>query len=160
VSYPLDPEVPGALRAVLEEEPSEADDFTILVLTLGEEWPHLAMVSRGELVCTGDRVLALALWPASTACANLARNSRATLSAVVDTVAYSVRVTARRLSDVTTQAAGSLACFRLEVESVTGDQAPYARLESGVRFRLLDPEPTVDRWREVRRKLRGAVETS
>jgi hypothetical protein len=157
VSYPLDPEVPDALRALLEEEPAETDDFTILVLTLSEEWPHLAMVSRGELVCTGDRILALALWPTSTACANLALSSRATLSAVVDTVAYSLRVTARRVSDIATEVGGTLACFRLEVETVTGDQAPYARLESGVRFRLLDPEPTVDRWREVRQKLRGAV---
>jgi hypothetical protein len=158
VSYPLDPEVPGPLRAVLEEEPSKGDDFTILVLTVVEAWPHLAMVSRGELVCIGDRVLALALWPTSTACTNLTRSSRATLSAVVDVVAYSLRVSARRLSDIATESAGTLACFRLEVESVTGDQAPYARLESGVRFRLLDPEPTVDRWREVRQKLRGAVE--
>jgi hypothetical protein len=160
VSYPLDPEVPGPLRHLLEQEPGAADDFTILVLTTSNGWPHLAMVSRGELVCAGDRLLALALWPTSTACANLARTSRATLSAVVDAVSYSLRVASRRLPDITTAAAGTLACFRLEVEAVTGDQAPYARLESGIRFSLLDPEPVVRRWSQVRQALRRAVAAS
>jgi hypothetical protein len=157
MSYPLDPVVPDPLRRLLDDEPAGEDDFTILVISVRDDWPHLAMVSRGELVCVRDDVLALALWPTSTSCANLTGSPRATLCAVVDAVSYSLRVRCPRLADIRTEAGGTLACFRLEVEGVSGDKAPYARLESGVRFRLIDPEPTVRRWREVRQELRRAV---
>lgn len=157
MSYPLEPVVPQPLRELIEEDPSEADGFTVLLLTVADGWPHLAMVSRGELVSAGERGLALALWPTSTACANLSETGRAALSAIADAVAYSLRVCSERLGDIDTQTGGTLACFRLEVEAVTGDQAPYATLESGVRFRLHEPAATVERWREVRDALRRAV---
>lgn len=156
MSYKLDPVVPGPVRAALEADPSVDDGFTILVLTSTGHWPHLAMVSRGELVCVADRRLRIALWPSSTACANISRGGRATLCAVLDGVAYSLRVNARRLADLSTPLAGTLACFALEVDSVFGDQAPYAVLESGVTFRLLEPEPTGRRWTEVRAELARA----
>lgn len=159
MSHELDPLVPGALRRELERDPAVDDGFTILVLTTAGDWPHLAMVSRGELVCTDERRLLVALWATSTACRNLSAAGQATLSAVVDGVAYSLRVRARRLDDLTTPLAGTLACFALEVDSVFGDEAPYARLESGVRFRLLDAGATVPRWVEVRAELaRRAVD--
>lgn len=157
MSYPLDPVVPEPIRHLLDEEPSQADEFTILVLTVSDGWPHLAMVSRGELVTAGERALALALWPSSTACANVTSSQRATLCAVANEVAYSLRVGAHRLGDIDTEAGGTLACFRLEVEAVTGDQAPYARLESGIRFQLLEPDATLRRWLEVREALRRAA---
>jgi hypothetical protein len=79
------------------------------------------------------------------------------VAAIVDGVSYSLRVSCRQLADIATEAGGTLACFRLEVETVTGDEAPYARLQSGVRFRLLEPESTVRRWREVRHALRRVL---
>lgn len=153
MSYQLDPVVPDDVRRELERNPDAEDGFTILVLSAAGQWPHLAMVSRGELACAGRRSLLLALWPTSTACANISETERATLCAVVDGVAYSLRVRARRLADIGTPLAGSLACFELQVDSVFGDQAPYAVLESGVRFRLLDADATVPRWNEVRAEL-------
>jgi hypothetical protein len=153
MSYQLDPIVPDALRRELEADPSGDDAFTILVLTTAGDWPHLAMVSRGELHCADEHQLLLALWATSTACRNLSATGRATLCAVVDGVAYSLRLGARRVEDIATPRAGTLACFALDVDSVFGDEAPYARLESGVRFRLLDPDDTVARWTEVRAEL-------
>lgn len=153
MSYPLDSCVPPALRSELARDADVEDGFTILVLTVADGWPHQAMVSRGELVCADDHRLLLALWPTSTACKNLSSTERATLCAVVDGVAYSVRVRGRRLDDITTPLAGTLACFALQVDSVSGDEAPYARLEAGVRFRLLDPDETVARWSELRAEL-------
>lgn len=153
MSYRLEPVVPEPVRRALEAEPATDDGFTILVLSSAGAWPHLAMVSRGELICADDRRLLLALWPTSTACSNLSQMGRATLCAVLDGVAYSLRVKCRRLTDIRTPLAGTLACFGLEVDSAFGDQAPYAQLESGVRFRLLDPGATVPRWVEVRAEL-------
>jgi hypothetical protein len=145
--------VPDALRRELDREPLPDDGFTILVLSADGQWPHLAMVSRGEVVCEGEGSLLLALWPTSTSCANLTRAGRVTLCAVIDDVAYSVRGRVWRLEDLETPSAGTLARFRIEVEAVIGDQAPYAVLESGVRFRLRDPQSTLGRWREVRAEL-------
>jgi hypothetical protein len=158
MSYQLDAVVPPAVRRALEAEPATDDGFTILVLSSAAGWPHLAMVSGGELICADDRLLLLALWPTSTACANVSDTRRATLCAVIEGVAYSLRVTGRRLADISTPMAGTLACFGLEVDSVFGDQAPYAELESGVRFRLLDPDTTVARWIETRAALASLVD--
>jgi hypothetical protein len=159
MSYRLDAVVPEAVRHAIDAEPATGDGFTILVLSSAGEWPHLAMISRGELICADDRRLLLALWPASTACANLSHTGRATLCAVVEGVAYSLRVGCRRLADIGTPTAGRLACFELEVDSAFGDEAQYAELESGVRFRLLDPDATVARWLEVRAQLRSILKS-
>jgi hypothetical protein len=155
MSRRLEPVLPPALRRMLAADVSLDDGFTILVLTDGRGWPHLAMISRGELICVGD-ALRLALWPTSNACANLTTRGRATLYAVTDGIGYSVRVATSRMPDLTTPRAGTLACFHVEIESVFGDEAPYAVLESGVRFRLLDREGTVARWREVHAALQAA----
>jgi len=154
MSDPLEAVVPQALRGELDGDPAVDDGFTVLVLSDASGWPHLAMISRGEIVCADDRALRLALWPSSTACANLTAQGRATLCAVVDGVAYSVRVLTRRLEDINTPLAGRLACFQADVEAAAADRAPYAVLESGVRFRLLEPEATLERWRETRGALR------
>jgi hypothetical protein len=153
MSERLEARVPAAVRRELDQDPAVQDGFTILVLSTSDDWPHVAMVSRGELICAHDRLLLMALWPSSTACANLTRAEQATLCAVVDGVAYSLRVRARRQEELNTPLAGTLACFALDVESVFGDKAPYAELEGGVRFRLLDAEATVPRWVEVRAEL-------
>jgi hypothetical protein len=153
MSYDLAALVPVAVRQALAADLSVDDGFTVLVLTRKDEWPHLAMVSRGELVCAAESRLGLALWPTSTACANLSATGRATLCAVLEGVAYSIRVRARRCQDLSTPLAGTLATFALEVAAVSGDEAPYAVLESGVTFRLRDPESTLQRWSEIRAEL-------
>jgi hypothetical protein len=150
MSRMLEPVVPDVLRRKLATDPLAEDGFTILVLSDAAGWPHLAMISAGEIVCAEERELRLALWPSSTACANLVAHGRATLCAVLDGVGYSVRVATRRLGDIRTPLAGTLACFQAHVEAVAADEAPYAVLESGVRFRLVDPSATLERWREVR----------
>jgi hypothetical protein len=146
----LEPVVPDVLRRKLDSDPLAEDGFTVLVLSDAAGWPHLAMISPGEIVCADERMLRLALWPSSTACANLVARGRATLCAVLDGVGYSLRVATRRLEDIRTPLAGTLACFQAQVEAVAADEAPYAVLESGVRFRLVDPPATLERWREVR----------
>ena len=84
--------MPETVRRCLEDEPERHVGLTVLVLSeLEAGWPHLAMVSVGELIVAADGRLALALWPTSTCAANLARTGRATLAMVTDGVAFSLR---------------------------------------------------------------------
>src|ERR1700751_4548701 len=92
MSRELEPVLPDAVRRCLEDEPERQVGLTILVLSqLEAGWPHLAMVSVGELVVAADGRLALALWPTSTCAANLARTGRATLAMVTGGLAFSLR---------------------------------------------------------------------
>jgi hypothetical protein len=153
VSRPLDPVVPAALAEALRAAPVPEGGLTILVLSTSDGWPHMAMISLGEIVVAGDALVRIALWPGSRSTAAIAATGRATLAAVVDGTSYTVRVTTRRIGDVVTPLAGTLACFDAQVASAAADRAPYAVLESGIRFRLTDPAATLARWREVRAAL-------
>lgn len=150
----IEASVPQALRDALAGEPTD-DGFTVLLLTGREDgWPHLSMLSAGEVVVLDEQRLRLAVWPASTAAGRLAADGRATLAAVLAPASYLVRVDARSLGEIATPLAGRLAAFEATVRSASVDEAPYAVIETGVRFRLKDPDATLPRWAEVRRALR------
>jgi len=157
-------ELPAAIVSLLAADPlpdqADADglDLTILVLTTTPDgWPHLAMVSLGEIIAVGPRALRLALWPNSTAARNLWREQRMTLALVHDEAAYSVRCAARRGADLVLPAnGGQLACFGLRVDDVVEDVPPDATLTGGVRFRLHNPDTTMRRWQQTRAALRAA----
>jgi hypothetical protein len=159
VSRPLEAVVPGALRELLESDDlAAAEGFTMLfVTTTADGWPHMAMVSVGEVVpWGGPHSLRLALWPGSTATRNVTPSGRAMLAAVLDGTSYSLRLALERAGEVETPLAGKLARFEARVEGASADQAPYAVLESGVRFRLKEPAETQARWAELRAALRQA----
>jgi hypothetical protein len=156
VSRRLEPLVPPALGELLaSDDLAAAEGFTMLLLTsTSDGWPHMAMVSVGEVVATGDDTLRLALWPGSTATGNLTPSGNALLAAVVENTSYSVRLAVRRAGEVDTPLAGQLARFEARVDAASADEAPYAVLESGVRFRLNDPPSVLARWAELREALR------
>ena len=153
MTRPLDPVVPPVLVEALRGDPVAEGGLTVLVLSTSDGWPHMAMISLGEIVVAGEALLRIALWPGSSSTAALTATGRATLAAVVDGTSYAVRVEVRRVDDVVTPLAGTLACFDAHVASATADRTPYALLESGIRFRLNDPAATLARWREVRAAL-------
>lgn len=157
MSRPLDPRVPAPLRALLDADPADeaVDGFTLLLLTQRPDgWPHLAMLSAGEVACAGEEErLSLAVWPSSGSTENLRARGRATLSAVVDGVSYLLRLELEEAGELSTPLAGTLARFELRVVAASADEAPYARLESGVRFALNDRAATLPRWREVKEAL-------
>jgi hypothetical protein len=157
MSRDLDPVVPPAVVAALEADPIPDDGLTILVLTQRDGWPHVTMISRGEIVTAGPSVLRMALWHHSSIVGTLERDGRASLSLVVDGVAYLLRVTARRNGDLTTELGGTLARFDCAVEGVTADEAPYATIACGVTFRLHDREAVHARWAQVRTALKEAT---
>jgi hypothetical protein len=157
MSRELEPVVPEPVRRSLEDEPERQVGVTILVLSeLEAGWPHLAMVSVGELVVAADGRLALALWPTSTCAANLARTGRATLAMVADGFAFSLRCQVEHDLPITAGEDPAMRGFVLRVTAAIEDAAPYADLLSGVTYRLHDPQATLVRWRRTRAVL-GAV---
>ena len=157
MSRELEPVVPEAVRRCLQDEPERQVALTILVLSeLESGWPHLAMVSVGELIVAADGRLALALWPTSTCAANLARTGRATLAMVTDGLAFSLRCHVGDEFAITAGEDPAMRGFVLRVTAVVEDAAPYADLLGGVTFRLHDAQATLARWRRTRAALAAA----
>jgi hypothetical protein len=158
VSHELDPGVPEPVRRCLQDEPERQVGLTILVLSeLEAGWPHLAMVSVGELVVAADGRLALALWPTSTCAANLARTGRATLAMVADGLAFSLRCHVEDELPITAGEDPAMRGFVLRVIAAIEDAAPYADLISGVTYRLHDAQATLARWRRTRAALTAVL---
>jgi hypothetical protein len=144
------------VRALLDADLSSSGGLTLLLLTVSPDgWPHQAMISCGEIAALSDERIALALWPSSTAARALAHGGRATVTVVLPPTAYALRLDVEPAGELETPLAGRLARFSAAVTAATADEAPYATLESGVRYSLKDPEQVVARWREVREALRA-----
>jgi hypothetical protein len=160
MSSALEPVVPTSLREVLEGDDLGASlGFTFLFLTVGDEgWPHVAMLSAGELVVRGERTLGVALWSASSAARNASRTRQATLHAVADATSFTLSLRLDQLADLAVEGATALSCFGASVERATADRAPYAELETGVRFRLHDETSTLRRWERTRDALGRALD--
>jgi hypothetical protein len=159
MARPLGATLPEPVRTLLNgEQLSAREGLTILVLTTTPEgWPHLAMVSVGELLAlTADR-LRLALWLQSTATANLTRTGRTTLALVHEGAGYYVRCAAQRDEDLPPGRVGRLAHFELQVEEAFEDVAPYAELTSGITFRLKNRSDVLPAWQETIDALRRAT---
>jgi len=123
------------------------DTAAYVVTTTADGWPHAAMVGVGELRVTADGAARVALWERSTTVANLRRDGRALLLVAVDGRAVRARLSLTAAGAVDGGEAGRLALFAGAVTQATVDDAPYAEVVSGLRFRLRDPAPTLTRWR-------------
>jgi hypothetical protein len=133
---------------------ADAEGFTLLLLSVDDAgWPHQAMLSLGEVTVVDPGRLRLALWPGSTCTRNLTARSPATLTCVVGGKSYAIRLAVRRLDDLQVGAGPTLAAFDAQIEGISADEAPYAVLEAGVRFRLNDREAVLARWADTRRAL-------
>ena len=148
-------ELPDPLLDLLSGDDLERKEGeTLLLLTVADEgWPRVALLSVGEVLAISSRELHLALYPASTTTANLTRVGRATIAAFAGGAVYYVELAARRLDDLRGPHA-VLARFTAEVRSVRTDLVGYAELVSWVRFRLVDRDRVLRRWRETVMALR------
>jgi hypothetical protein len=144
-------QLPGVLRDLLDgTEIAGREGLTFLLITSDETgWPHMALLSVGELVCVDGRTLRSGLWLHSSTSKNLSRDGRGLLAIVAEGNGYYVRLRARRGTDLDLGSEGRLAFFVLEVEDVLEDAADYATLTSGVTFRLNHPEQVVPRWQRT-----------
>jgi hypothetical protein len=145
--------IPEPIRTALEGD--GLDGFTVELISLGADgWPHVALLSVGEVLALTGPHLRLALWPSSTTAANVEQTGRATIAAVAAGTAYRLRleVIPRGTLD---GPAGAAAVFDARVVDVREDVAPYAVLESGIRFRPVDPDAVSARWAATRAWLLG-----
>ncbi|MBI3976543.1 MAG: pyridoxamine 5'-phosphate oxidase family protein [Chloroflexi bacterium] len=150
------PALPDSIVEILDGTSLAAKEGeTFLLMTAAETgWPHLALLSVGEIVATSARELRLALWPGTGTTANLTRTGKATLAFVHDGAAYTIRLATRGLGDV---AVGkqTLVCFAAQVVDVVAHVADYADLTGGITFRLKRPDAIVPRWERTIAGLRG-----
>jgi hypothetical protein len=129
----------------LEDKTREA----MMLLSVSEDgWPHAAMVSVGEMVALNQEELRIALWPKTHTVANLKRTKQATLVAVHKGKVHYVRLAIKPLPALK-DAKHNRERFQAKVVSVKEDTAKYAKITSGIRFALYDPESVVRRWTET-----------
>jgi len=147
----LGPALPAALRRLFDGRDLAARiGLTFLLLTTDEQgWPHLALLSVGELVATSEGRLDAALWLNSTSARNLERDGRGLLALVSDGAGYSLRVHAHRQADLDLGDDGRLARFALDIDDVLEDAVAYATLTSGITFTLHQPDQVVARWQRT-----------
>jgi hypothetical protein len=151
MSQPLPPVLPACLARLIDDDELTEDGVAFQLVTVRPDgWPHLSMISVGEIVTTGERGLKLALWPGSNATANASSTGRATLTTVVDGVPYSLRLSLTGPTAITSPTYGRIAAFGARIEEVRADVAPYAEVETGIRFRLRAPAEVLPRWAETR----------
>lgn len=150
--------LPDNVRQLLDgTDLAEREGLTFLLLTNDEDnWPQVAMLSVGELVATDVDAIHAALWLHSGTSKDLTRSGQATLVVVTDGNGYYIRVKARRGTDLNLGAEGRFAYFVLGIEDVQEDSADYARLTSGVTFKLKSPEQVVPRWQQTVDALKAA----
>lgn len=139
------------------DDQADANPTFLLVTTGGDGWPHVAMLSVGEILARDLSHLRAALWLHSTTTRNLERAGQALLVVVASPNAYYVRLAAERGADLDLGADGRLACFALRVEDVLEDAADYAALTSGITFRLNRPDAVVPRWQHTIDALRAVA---
>ncbi|MPZ87458.1 MAG: pyridoxamine 5'-phosphate oxidase family protein [Nitriliruptorales bacterium] len=136
---------------------ADALDALELITVDEDGWPHVALLSAGEILPTTGDQLALCLWPRSSTSRNLARQGRALLYVATRGRSAKVRLHVEPLGPV---AVGdhTFAGFLARAEGAQPDNVSYAEILSGVRYRLTDVGGVVDRWHDQLAALDAAVE--
>ena len=142
-------EMPANVTSLFDgsQLPTKVGATALLATTTADGWPHLAMLSVGEIFAPNSTTLRLALHAESGTTHAIEETGQALLLVVVDQVATRVRMRVRP-AHATREDNGKTAYFFADVVDVVEDRAAYARLVSGITYELLDPDATVAMWRE------------
>ncbi len=149
--------LPADLAAALDgRRLAERVGDTYLLLTTSEAgWPHVAMLSAGEVLAMDEAALRLGLWPGTASTENLQQSGRGLLMAVRPPATYYVRLRVSALGEVPVDDR-RLAVFGAAIEEVLEDVVGYARVTEGIRFELADPPRVVAHWEAAIAALRSA----
>nr|WP_154886466.1 pyridoxamine 5'-phosphate oxidase family protein [Paenibacillus xylanexedens] len=134
----------------LESKQHEA--IQLLTVT-GGQWPHLAMISMGEVIAISPDCLRLALWQGTQTSMNMMETGKATLIAVHGQRILHIRLEVRLLPELgdTIHPRDRYECNILHIRI---DQAPYAEITSGITFQLKDQTGALARWNATIEDLR------
>ena len=148
--------LPADLAAALDgrELAARVGDTYLLATTSESGWPHVAMLSAGEVLADGETELRLGLWPGTHTTQNLVRTGRGLLVAVRPPSTYSVRLRCRALGEVAVEDR-RLAAFEAAIEEVLEDVVGYARVTEAIRFELVDPPRVLGHWEAAVAALRS-----
>jgi hypothetical protein len=131
-------------------------DTFILCTTDADCWPHIALLSAGEVLAHEDGEIRLALWPNTAATRNLTANGRALLAIIGRRRCLYLRLDCRRGPDIR-PVSGLLASFAGRIERAMEDEVGYALITSGVRFDVHDEPKIVDGWARTVAALRALM---
>jgi hypothetical protein len=150
--------LPAEVRTLLDGEDLRGrEGQTFLLITAPENgWPHVAMLSVGEVFAPSETELRLALWPGSQTTKNLTAGALGLLMVVASGAAYYVRLRCRRLADAAV-AEKPRALFSATVDEVLQDAVDYAQITSGIGFRLPDRERVLTAWAESVEVMRSSA---
>lgn len=123
---------------------SKVGHTVLLVVNDVEGWPHMALLSVGEVLATAPDQVGLALYATSGTSRALRDQSRALLFTVVEQRAYKVRLLLRE----TVEPSGGqrLVYFLATVVEARRDSVGYATVLDGVRYALYEPNGVLPRW--------------
>jgi hypothetical protein len=150
--------VPAELAAALDGRrlAERVGDTYLLITTSEEGWPHVAMLSAGEVLAVEEAMLRLGLWPGTRSTENLLRSRRGLLMAVMPPATYYLRLRVRALGEVPVEDR-RLAVFDAAVDDVLEDVVGYARVTAGIRFELTDPPRIIAHWASAIAAMRSAI---
>ncbi|MBR2566613.1 MAG: pyridoxamine 5'-phosphate oxidase family protein [Paenibacillus sp.] len=126
----------------LENKQHEA--MQLLTVTDGQ-WPHVAMISMGEVVALSPNGLRLALWRGTQTSMNMMETGKATLIAIYGQRLLHIRLEVQLLPELT-NAVHPRDRYECKIRHIRIDQAPYAEITSGITFQLKDETATLIRW--------------
>lgn len=139
-------ELPKAVRVFLNGKDLERKqrDAMLLSTVTSEGFPHVAMISAGELVAISSSRVKLLVWKGTTSAKNMIQNHKATVTLVVEGKAYYIKFWLKKEAPVLS----GYELFTGEVAAVKEDHAKYAVLTSGIQFQLHDSKQVLSRWKQ------------
>ncbi|MED1421594.1 pyridoxamine 5'-phosphate oxidase family protein [Bacillus smithii] len=121
----------------------------MMLLTLSQDlWPHVAMISVGEVIAIRSTELKLSLWPNTITTSNIIRTGKATLVIIFNGIAHYIKLSLRKLPELA-DAKHKRERFSAKVVSYREDIAKYAEITSGIQIQLKDPASVLKRWNET-----------
>ncbi len=139
-------DIPHEITIYLNGEDLVTKNVALQLSTVDSDgWPHVALLSAGEMLVLPDGLIRLIIFPGSGTAANIARDGRSTLSVPLDHGLCEIRMRMRKLGE--SKAAGiGLAIFEGQVQRIRKHLSRYADVESGLTFSLHEPEVVLARW--------------
>lgn len=146
----VDNNIPQSLFQLLNGKKlgDKQQEAMMLLTTTEDDWPHISMISVGEIVAMDQTRLRIALWPDTITVQNITRTGYAMFVLFCEGKAYYIRLELKKLP-LLSNAKYRRERFEATVKTVREDIAKYADITSGIKIKLKEPEKVINRWYET-----------